>query len=123
MFSPKHLRLLSILVVVMFLVLVVPPSPAHAGKGKLIDWGIKALKGIGGFLGVYGAEKALDHALDEDSDDEGCYSSCTCSPTGSCHSGCDCPNPSAADPQTYGDGAHNHYGSGGYYYNSGSSYY
>ena len=60
------------------------PSPAHAVKGKLIKWGAKALKGIGGFLGLYGAEKALDNALDEDSDGDGCYGSCTCSPTGSC---------------------------------------
>ena len=106
----------------MFFALVVPPSPTYT-KGKLIKLGIKVLKGVGTFLGLYGAEKVLDDVLDEDSDDDGCYSSCSCSPTGSCHSGCDCPNPPAADPQTYGDGAHNHYGSGGYYYNSGSSYY
>jgi len=94
----------------MFLVLVVPPSPAHA-KGKLIEVGVKVLKGVGKFLGLYGATKALDNALDEDSDGDGCYGSCTCSPTGSCHSGCDCPNPPAADSQTYGDGAHDYYGS------------
>ncbi|MDE0553325.1 MAG: hypothetical protein OXI24_03865 [Candidatus Poribacteria bacterium] len=122
----QNARVLSFLVLILFLVLVMTPAPAEANiitaGAKL---GQKLWKPVASFFGIYTAEKVLDNAIEggsDDGSDDGCYGSCSCSPAGSCHSGCDCTGSTPSDPQTYGDGAHNHYGSAGYYYNSGYSY-
>lgn len=100
------LRVLTCVLMLMFLAVAVP-SQAEAAWWKSV---IKGAQWIGVFILGDEITNRWDEAT-EDDDDDGCYDTCSCSPSGSCHSGCDCTGFPPSDPQTYGDGAHNYYGS------------
>lgn len=101
------LRILACILVLMFVAAAVP-SQAEAGWQRLLAQG---LAWLGGVIVGHEVTEQWKEMTDDDDSGSGCYDTCSCSPTGSCHSGCDCTGSTPSDPQTYGDGAHNHYGS------------
>ena len=99
---------LRVLVCVLILMFVAAAVPSQADAG----WQRWLTKGVGWLITVIAAHEVTEEwkeitEEDNDDNDDGCYDSCSCSPTGSCHSGCDCTSGS------YDDGSyeHNYYGS------------